>query len=178
MFWIRSLHFPLAIVDLISLSYVSFTLAIPLLVGALTCAAIPCFSLRFQVKTSSLRSTCRWGLLHMCGAFLRPCHSDTCPNSVGPGTTSSALVMPIRAMVSLVCRTCGTTKKLGNRSCCGPGDSWFKNCGDTGDTEFDHTWAEGIIARQSELMRDWVCFVHCIMYYAIQTFFLLSHIAF
>ena len=29
-------------------------------------------------------------------------------------------------------------------SCCSRGATWFKNCGDLGDTKFDHTWADGI----------------------------------
>ena len=44
------------------------------------------------------------------------------------------------------CVTCGTIKKSGKRSCCARGGAWFKNCGDAGDTKFDHTWAEGIRA--------------------------------
>ena len=46
------------------------------------------------------------------------------------------------------CPKCGTTKKSGKLSCCARGGAWFKNCGDAGDTKFDHTWAEGIQACQ------------------------------
>ena len=42
------------------------------------------------------------------------------------------------------CPKCGTTKRSSKRSCCARGGAWFKNCGDAGDTEFDHTWTEGI----------------------------------
>ena len=45
---------------------------------------------------------------------------------------------------SKVCPKCGATSKSGKRSCCARGGAWFKNCGDAGDTEFGHTWAEGI----------------------------------
>ena len=41
---------------------------------------------------------------------------------------------------------CGVTKKSGKHSCCAPGGSWFQNCGDFGDSKFDHTWFEGIQA--------------------------------
>ena len=44
------------------------------------------------------------------------------------------------------CVKCGTTKRSGKRSCCAPGGAWFKNCGNAGDTKFDHTWVEGIEA--------------------------------
>ena len=44
------------------------------------------------------------------------------------------------------CPRCGTAKKSGKRSCCAHGGAWFKNCGDTGDTKFDHTWTEGMQA--------------------------------
>ena len=44
------------------------------------------------------------------------------------------------------CRKCGASKKSGKHSCCAPGGAWFKNCGDAGDTLFDHTWSEGIQA--------------------------------
>ena len=44
------------------------------------------------------------------------------------------------------CAECGTIKKSSKRSCCASGGSWFANCGDAGDTKFDHTWVEGIQA--------------------------------
>ena len=43
------------------------------------------------------------------------------------------------------CVKCGTSK-VGTRSCCARDGTWFKKCGDAGDTTFDHTWAEGIQA--------------------------------
>ena len=42
------------------------------------------------------------------------------------------------------CSKCGTIKKTGKKSCCAPGGAWFKDCGDTGDAKFHHTWADGI----------------------------------
>ena len=47
------------------------------------------------------------------------------------------------------CPKCGTVKKSGKRSCCARGGSWFKNCGDVGDSGVDHTWGEGMQACQS-----------------------------
>ena len=46
---------------------------------------------------------------------------------------------------SIWCPKCGY-QKSGKRSCCARGGDWFQNCGDVGDTKFDHTWAEGIKA--------------------------------
>ena len=31
-------------------------------------------------------------------------------------------------------------------SCCVRGGDWFKQCGDVGDSNFDHTWTEGVQA--------------------------------
>ena len=42
------------------------------------------------------------------------------------------------------CAKCGTIKNSAKHSCCARGGSWFKNCGDVGDTHFAHTWIEGI----------------------------------
>ena len=56
------------------------------------------------------------------------------------------------------CPKCVATKSSGERSCCARGGAWFKNCGDVGDTKFDHTWAEGIQACKSKLLK---CRVMC-----------------
>ena len=44
------------------------------------------------------------------------------------------------------CPKCGTITKSGRRSCCARGGAWFKKCGDAGDSNYDHTWTEGIEA--------------------------------
>ena len=44
------------------------------------------------------------------------------------------------------CAKCGTIKNSAKHSCCARGGSWFKNCGNPGDSKFDHTWVEGIEA--------------------------------
>ena len=42
-----------------------------------------------------------------------------------------------------VCPKCAMNHRLGKLSCCAPTASWHKNCGRTGDSDFDHTWTEG-----------------------------------
>ena len=44
------------------------------------------------------------------------------------------------------CPKCGIIKKSGELSCCGRGAAWYMNCGDEGDSTFDHTWLEGVLA--------------------------------
>ena len=50
------------------------------------------------------------------------------------------------APMSHICPKCGTIWKSGKMSCCGRGGSWFKNCGNAGNANLDHTWYEGIWA--------------------------------
>ena len=45
----------------------------------------------------------------------------------------------------MTCSKCATNK-AGKRTCCARGGSWFQQCGDPGDSKFDHTWAEGLLA--------------------------------
>ena len=45
-----------------------------------------------------------------------------------------------------ICGKCGVNKKSGKRSCCFRGGDWFENCGTNSETQFDHTWLEGIQA--------------------------------
>ena len=52
------------------------------------------------------------------------------------------------------CSKCSTAKKSGKLSCCARGGSWFRNCGNAGDSNFDHTWSEGIQACKSKF--TWV----------------------
>ena len=42
-----------------------------------------------------------------------------------------------------VCPKCGTLQS-GRRSCCARGGTWFDNCGDPNEDNFEHTWFEGI----------------------------------
>ena len=55
--------------------------------------------------------------------------------------------MSIETTAAPSCSKCGANKKkAGQLSCCVKGGAWFKNCGDPGDSKFDHTWDEGIEA--------------------------------
>ena len=47
--------------------------------------------------------------------------------------------------ISSACPTCGTVAKSGKKSCCGPGGSWFRRCGNAGNAQLRHTWHEGIL---------------------------------
>ena len=72
------------------------------------------------------------------------------PETSAPATLNSTTIGP-------ACPKCGITKTLGKRSCCARSGAWFQNCGDAGDANFDHTWAEGIQACKSELLKAEVC---------------------
>ena len=52
----------------------------------------------------------------------------------------------IKIIVFAVCPKCALHQKFGKASCCASGGAWFQNCGDPGDTNFEHTWGEGIQA--------------------------------
>ena len=59
--------------------------------------------------------------------------------------------MPISAAVrtmrsSSVCPKCGIIRKSSKMSCCAHGGSWFGNCGGADNTNYGHTWYEGIRA--------------------------------
>ena len=44
------------------------------------------------------------------------------------------------------CPKCGVMKKLGKLSCCARGGAWFQKCGNGDDSNFNHTWIEGVRA--------------------------------
>merc|ERR1712066_1118616 len=58
--------------------------------------------------------------------------------------TQTAL-KPVTTTVTPVCPTCATNKK-GTATCCTKGGSWYQNCGDAGDANFDYTWTQGFEA--------------------------------
>ena len=58
-----------------------------------------------------------------------------CPYKLSAAVTATT--------ISTVCRNCGIIGKSGKGSCCGPGGSWFKNCGGAGNAKLLHTWYEG-----------------------------------
>ena len=81
-----------------------------------------------------------------------------CPKPVRPGSSTALLGMPTLSIGSSVCPKCGNTKKSGKRSCCAQDGTWFNTCGNSGDTEFEHTWAEGIQACRGDAELCTVCF--------------------
>ena len=48
-----------------------------------------------------------------------------------------------------VCPKCVAHKESGKLTCCARGGAWFQKCGNIGNSNFDHTWIEGIRACQS-----------------------------
>ena len=44
------------------------------------------------------------------------------------------------------CSECGFLKYTGVRSCCANGGAWFDKCGNPGNSNFEHTWFDGIQA--------------------------------
>ena len=49
------------------------------------------------------------------------------------------------------CPKC-VTNDVGTRTCCARGGSWYRTCGEKGDSKAEHTWDEGMRACQGELM--------------------------
>ena len=68
------------------------------------------------------------------------------PTPVRPRTTMPSVAIQTSTTARVRCPKCGTTKKSAKRSCCARGGAWFKNCGDSDDSKFDHTWVEGMQA--------------------------------
>ena len=97
-------------------------------------------------KVSSQRAAAYGGLLNYVDTLL-----TLVAHFVGPSTTTPVDAMPTSARVIAVCRKCGTMNNFGKRSCCARNATWFKKCGDAGDSNFDHTWAEGVAACKREL---------------------------
>ena len=46
----------------------------------------------------------------------------------------------------LLCPQCAGINKSGKLSCCARTASWYQHCGRPGDTNFEHTWNEGLEA--------------------------------
>ena len=63
----------------------------------------------------------------------------------------AAVGPPVTVSPSITCPKCGTAKKTKKPSCCARGGSWYNNCGDEGDSKFDHTWAQGFHACTGKL---------------------------
>ena len=65
-------------------------------------------------------------------------------SSFGPNPTT------IGADKTHGCPKCGSFES-GKQSCCAPGGTWFGDCGNSGDSKFEHTWFEGIQACDSTM---------------------------
>ena len=61
-------------------------------------------------------------------------------------TNALGKLMSIVKSSRSACPRCGTIKKSGQLNCCARGGAWFNECGDPGDSNFGHTWFEGIQA--------------------------------
>ena len=44
------------------------------------------------------------------------------------------------------CSKCSALRGSDELSCCARGGAWYQQCGDVGNTHFNHTWVEGIRA--------------------------------
>ena len=79
---------------------------------------------------------------------------------------TEAVRMTTASVVSInkMCPKCGNTKKSGKLSCCARDGAWFKNCGDAGDSNFDHTWIEGIQACKSMSVSAEFYNMNCTLY--------------
>ena len=63
---------------------------------------------------------------------------------------STSAATPPSTKAIPVCPKCGIHKHTGKPSCCHRGGTWYTKCGDPGDTNYDHTWAEGNLACESK----------------------------
>ena len=65
--------------------------------------------------------------------FITVCMSTETPTTIVTATPSG----------TSTCPKCGVNQKSGKRSCCSSGGTWYKKCGNPGNSKFDHTWSEG-----------------------------------
>ena len=66
-----------------------------------------------------------------------------CAPTTATTATDTSVTLPTAPPIT--CPKCGVNN-AGKRSCCFRGGAWVDNCGDTGDPNFDHTWAVGLKA--------------------------------
>ena len=83
----------------------------------------------------------------MYNALFTNMHMQTEAATTQPmATTTKAMAKATQSNVTTIasaCVKCGISRKSGKLSCCAPGGSWFKQCGNPGDSNYDHTWDEG-----------------------------------
>ena len=68
-----------------------------------------------------------------------------------PPPMLGATTPPITAKPSATCPKWTIIKKSKKLSCCARGGAWFNQCGEEGDSKFDHTWLEGEQACKGKL---------------------------
>ena len=72
---------------------------------------------------------------------------------------------PMAKTIASACAKCGISRKSGKLSYCAHGGSWYKQCGDPGDSKFYHTWDEGTQACEGKCTIFAIdTFVRCIMH--------------
>ena len=81
-----------------------------------------------------------------CMSFIDPLNMCTTTATRTVGTTS--IPAPI------TCSKC-VTNNAGKLTCCNRGGSWFQKCGRPGDSKFDHTWVEGLLACKCTMVYIW-----------------------
>ena len=55
-----------------------------------------------------------------------------------------------KAIADFSCPKCGVIPNSGKLNCCAVGGAWSGECGDDGDPNFEHTWADGVRACKRE----------------------------
>ena len=76
-------------------------------------------------------------------------------------TTATKQISTATTTHSMTCPKCGTNKVSGRVSCCFPGGSWFRNCGDVSGSNMKHSWTEGFAVCKSEFALC-VCVCVCV----------------
>ena len=82
--------------------------------------------------------------------FVCLCACEPCP------TVNAVSVPDIPTPTDSDCPKCGANK-VGEVSCCFSGGTWFKQCGNPGDSKFEHTWPEGVQACGGKLTKVESC---------------------
>ena len=107
--------------------------------------ALGAFILTQKASLSSV-----FGTMFVFALSCTPAHTTGCmlstTGTTTPTTTPPETAPPSTTARNLYCPKCVTSKHTGRTSCCGTGGAWYLNCGDPGDSNFDHTWGDGMRA--------------------------------
>ena len=85
-----------------------------------------------------MQHTCR---RHVCFSVLFEVRCLYTNNDVYIPPITGTMTTTIRPVP--VCPKCSLFRNAGKLSCCAPGATWFKKCGNSNDPKVDHTWLEG-----------------------------------